>query len=784
MLSGSKSFRTRLVLAAAATVVLVQLLGAFVEIYAGYERLNAEMNEKGGLLVHQTAVSIAQPLWDFDDNVVAETLRSLLIIDEFVRASIFSLDGTATTELLPDHAHDKEQSRVYKRPIFITDGSNTEQLGTLEIVLSTHGLTAALRELILAKSLLVLVTLGLASAALFVVLGFISKPLEDLKRAIAAIENEDFDTPVPSLQRTDEIGALANALDGLRERESELAILRRDHNEKSRREGRRILHALHSTQDVVVLIDENDEVIFANASAKAFFPEFVIGLGLVKRKRDANSDIFSIHSALLSQTEIKVEISVEHQDGTRHFQARTGPIIDAMGTYLGGLFLASDFTEQFQHSKNASYLASHDPLTGLLNRRQMDEALSDWMGDSKNQIGMMLLDLDHFKAINDTYGHQDGDALLILVAEQFNKLCGESEQIIRLGGDEFAIISRSHNSEDQLAWIAEGVLDGFAKPAKIGGRGIQISLSAGIATTLTAGRDVKTLMQHADIALYEAKAAGRGRFEIYKDALLNTHERQRAIEDRFLSAIETDGIFLVYQAQTSIHDGGIVGFESLARWNDPDMGSISPIEFIPLAETTDLIEPLTRKLMMDACNTAVAWQANGFQHRIAVNISPRLFNGVVVDLVQDCLKITGCPAEHIELEITETVLLPNLEMVKNEIDTLRSLGLTVAIDDFGIGYSSLDYLRKYPVDKIKIDRAFVKEIATSDQSRAIVTAIAQLGHSLDMKVTGEGAETIEDRNALKGCGVDVIQGFVDGRPATKAEAEKIYLSGIYLKETG
>ena len=776
--SGSRSFRTKLVLAAAATVALVQIVGALVDIYAGFSRLSSEMDVKGRLVVEQTSAAIARPLWDFDDALVEIVLRGLFAITDITRVTILTIEGDIGTEFLADGASGSKATRFYRHPIVVEDSGTLENLGTLEVAFSTAGLRSALLGVIFHKTILLFTVLTVASTALFVVLGRLSKPLEELRNAVYAIEREQFELPVPSRDRQDEIGALANALDELRAREAELAVFRRINTEKSRREGSRIQQALQSTRDAVVLIDETDKIIFINAVASSYFAEFSIGDTLVERRGDERSRADQIRSALLERREIDIEVSIKLQGSTRHFNARTGPIVDSEGTDLGGLFLASDFTEQFEHSREASYLASHDPLTGLLNRRQMDLALAGWTEKADSTIAVMLVDLDHFKGINDTLGHQLGDSLLVAVAHLLVELSMSDDLVIRLGGDEFAILTYGQNSERHLEGIVSRVISTMQGPILLDDRLVQTSISAGIACSSKARGDIDALMRHADLALYEAKKAGRGRYEIYKDQLSATHERRRKMEEYLQAALETDRVFPVFQVQTCIHDGSVVGFEALARWADPDLGMISPVEFIPLAESAQLIAPLTRKILVDACTTANEWSETGFLHRIAVNISPKLFDGAVLGLLEDCLNLTGCCPKRIELEITESVLLSNSSEVKKEIEILRSMGFSIALDDFGIGYSSLNYLRKFPVDKIKIDRTFVRNVASSAQSRAIVTAIAQLGHSLGMKVTGEGAETLEDRMALKGCGVDVIQGFVDGRPAIKSDAQQIILNGL------
>lgn len=504
----SKSFRTRLVVAAAATVMFVQLISAVVDVYTGYSRLSTEMDAKGRLLVEQTATVIARPLWDFDDNLVAEILGSLHEIDGFTDVTVVSDAGETEFNLISDEKSSTDTLRIYNQPIVMKNGDTEQPLGMLEITISTSNLWAALWWVIFHKTTLVVVSLCFASAALYVVLGHLSKPLEALRNAVYAIEREEFDLPVPGRNRKDEIGALANALDGLREREAELLILRRASNEKSQRESRRIRQALQSTRDAVILVDETNTIIFTNVSAETYFPGFSVGSELVEQSDINQPRANELRAALLSRREVDNEITFERNGTVLHFQARTGPIVDSLGRDLGGLFLASDFTEQFERSKEALYLASHDPLTGLLNRREMDAILTEWVSDPDLTIGIMLIDLDYFKAVNDTFGHHLGDKLLVSVAQKFGHLAGPDDLVVRLGGDEFAIITQGTNSKSHLHKIASTAIDDFKTPVHLEDRIIQASISAGIATSKATGADVQMLMRHADLALYEAKKQG------------------------------------------------------------------------------------------------------------------------------------------------------------------------------------------------------------------------------------------------------------------------------------
>ncbi|MFT4706415.1 MAG: diguanylate cyclase (GGDEF)-like protein [Yoonia sp.] len=516
--SGTHSFRSRLVIATVITVFLLQVFGALVDIYVGYSRLSTELDVKGRLLAEQTSVAISRPVLDFDEAIVQEILEGLFDISNVARVAFVPAMGEGGVELFVDGISEQSTLRLYSEPIDIYFDTAAETLGVLDVTLSTAGLKAELWKLLIFKSILVLAILSLATAVLHIVLGRLSKPLEDLHDAIHAMEREEFDQPVPGGDRHDEIGALANALDGLRERETELATLRRASSEKAIREGMRIQHALNSTRDVVVLVDETNKIIFRNASAKTFFPEFSIGDTLVEHSGEKRSGAEQVRLALFTRSEMVSEISIVRHGATRHFQARTGPIVDNDGNDLGGLFLASDFTEQFEHSKEATYLASHDPLTGLLNRRQMDVALAKWSENTGQLVGMMMVDLDNFKEINDTLGHQIGDSLLMELARLLGEISNSDDQVIRLGGDEFAIVTRGAGSERHLDMIASTAINKLQNSILIEGHLVKMSISAGIALSIIpkTGWSSETLMQHADLALYKAKNGGRGRYEIFE----------------------------------------------------------------------------------------------------------------------------------------------------------------------------------------------------------------------------------------------------------------------------
>ncbi len=514
----TRSLKDQLVIAIGAIIFIVQVLSTFVFIYASSARSSAELDKMGWLITKQASLAMSLAVEDLDDVFIKGILENLLEIPNVARVAIVSASGDGEIELFADNLPDLNELRLYSEPISIQDVNATSTLGVLDLTISTASLKAAEWRLAIQGVILSLAIFSVTLPVMYFVLGRIFRPLEDLHTAVKVIETGDFDRQLPSKDRVDVIGSLANALDGLRAREAELVILRHAASEKSIRESMRIQLALHSTRDVVVLVDETNEVVFRNSSAKMYFPEFSIGDTLIELKGVAQSRSELVRSALSTRAITDSEIAVVRHGAARHFQARTVAIIDHDGKDLGGLFLASDFTEQFENSKEASYFASHDPLTGLLNRRRMDMTLADWSNNKTQLVGMLMIDLDYFKETNDAHGHLFGDSLLIEVAKTLNEISCPDDLVIRLGGDEFAIITRDSNCEGHLDSIASTLIEKMKKPKLIDGHWIKISISAGISTAATTGVNwsSETLMRNADLALYEAKNRGRGRFEIHK----------------------------------------------------------------------------------------------------------------------------------------------------------------------------------------------------------------------------------------------------------------------------
>lgn len=415
------------------------------------------------------------------------------------------------------------------------------------------------------------------------------------------------------------------------------------------------------------------------------------------------------------------------------------------------------------------HMAMHDPLSSLPNRMLFGERLEALLGEVKQggaAAALLSIDLDHFKDVNDTLGHHVGDALIRAVAERLCRILRDGDLVARLGGDEFAVLTTNVTDHAALDDMGARIIATLSAPYAISGHTLAIGASIGIVVIDHRARDAADILRFADLALYRAKNEGRNRACIY-DAAMNADVTQRKrLEHDLRAAIERNGLTLHYQPLVSPDGERMVGVEALCRWPHPQRGMVPPSEFIPVAEQSELIIALGEWVLRQACTDGAAWPGIV----VAANVSPLQFRRPdFVEVVERILDETGFDPTRLELELTESTLLGNVEGAENAMRRLKGLGVRLALDDFGTGYSSLLYLRKFPFDKLKIDRSFVHNIETAADAAAIVHAIVSLGRGLGMKVTAEGVENAEQQLFLRAAGVHSMQGFRFGRPTEPAE---------------
>ncbi|MGE5649768.1 MAG: putative bifunctional diguanylate cyclase/phosphodiesterase [Bacillota bacterium] len=416
------------------------------------------------------------------------------------------------------------------------------------------------------------------------------------------------------------------------------------------------------------------------------------------------------------------------------------------------------------------YLAHVDPVTGLPNRHAFNErllfALSrvDRAGGS---VGLLLLDLDNFKIVNDTLGHQCGDRLLELVAQRLVDCLRSADVICRIGGDEFAVILES-DAGTQGAVISAKILAALAEPFAVDVHDIYVTASIGISVYPQDGANLETLIRNADTAMYQAKNKGKNAFELFRPELDQRVQKRLSLEVNLRKALERGELELYYQPQFSLKDGSLVGLEALLRWNHPELGMVSPAEFIPVAEESGLIVPIGRWVLCTACRQVAAWREAGLGDvHVSVNLSARQTkDSLLVEDILEALRETGMSPGQLELEITETVLMENVHANVELLQRLQTEGIRLSIDDFGTGYSSMAYLKRFPIDQVKIDRTFVRDIPGDGDDEAITTAIIAMAHSLGLSVVAEGVETEQQLDFLRKAGCDIMQGYYFAEPGT------------------
>ncbi|MBW4331155.1 EAL domain-containing protein [Stakelama sp. CBK3Z-3] len=473
------------------------------------------------------------------------------------------------------------------------------------------------------------------------------------------------------------------------------------------------------------------------------------------------------------------------QAGERWWSISGRPVTDAMGRFLGFAGNGSDLSEQRRSEAEITRLALFDSLTGLANRQRMRLSLDQILSDqhSYRTTALLLLDLDRFKAVNDTLGHQSGDALLNQVAQRLSRSVGDDGLVGRLGGDEFQVILPNEGNRDRISTLARRIIDSLSQPYSVSGSAITIGCSIGAAIAPDDGSDSETLIRNADLALYAAKGDGRGVHRFYLPEMLAGAQSRKQLEDDLREALRADQFHVVYQPVVSTEAAQIVGFEALLRWDHPKRGMISPVEFIPIAEDCGLIESIGEWVLRTACRDAANWPGNV---RMAVNVSPIQFaNPALPALVTNVLASTGLAPARLELEITESVFVEDSDAAEHRFRTLKALGVRLALDDFGTGYSSLGYLKKAPFDKIKIDQSFVRGAAVpGNRNAAIIRAIVMLADTLGMETTAEGLEVQDEIDLIRDLGCSHIQGYVYGKPMRAEEAARRLKEGGPLQPSG
>ncbi len=504
-------------------------------------------------------------------------------------------------------------------------------------------------------------------------------------------------------------------------------------------------------------------------------------VGSTMRKLYGTSTEFDEIASLLGGvgTLNSVEIELRRADGTPIWVLENLVLV---GDSMSGVIHATvvDISDRKRAEEQIEFHAYHDVLTHLPNRKLFTDRLRHSLIRSKRtgrSLAVMFIDVDHFKTINDTLGHTAGDELLLEMSRRLRDCVRDDDTVARLGGDEFTIILAELRQPEDAIGVAQKILETVQVPLTIGNMPIVVTASIGIALYPVDGIDPEALLRNADSAMYRAKEAGRNTVQLCTDEMKKRAMDRLAVESRLRAALREDQLLIVYQPQISLVTGRTIGVEALVRWNDPERGVVGPASFIPIAEETRLIIPLGEWVLRTACRQMKAWHDRGSGPvRLAVNLSARQFQQQdLVEMIQSALEESQLPPDALELEITETTAMQNAEVTVDVLRALRRIGVGISIDDFGMGYSSLNYLKRFPITAVKIDRAFLGDITTDEGDAAIVSAVIGMARSLRLRVIAEGVETAEQYAFLRAKNCDEAQGYYFSRPTNPEEMSRVLL---------
>lgn len=578
---------------------------------------------------------------------------------------------------------------------------------------------------------------------------------------------------------------------GLLVRSIRYSIERKKAEERTQHSYRTLQIVLDSMPYGVVIVGKDRTIHYVN-SAVLELTENRLGEDMVGRRCDqvfCSPETCDCSFIDHSEGEVRSEQTVVTKSGARIPVLKTVVPIELKGEplLLEAFVDITDikYAEQKlkEHEKQLEYLADHDTLTGLPNRRLFHRCLSRHLAQARrnaHSLAIMLLDLDHFKTINDSLGHAAGDLLLKLVAERMRCTLRKSDMVARLGGDEFTVLLPHVQSPDDVLRIVAKLKKALEPPFEVEGEEFYLTSSIGVAIFPDDGQDMVTLVKNADMAMYRAKEQGRNSHRLYSPEMHGVAMERMVLKNSLHKALERNEFILHYQPQVELKTGRIKGMEALVRWRHKEFGLIPPAKFITLAEETGLIIPIGEWVLRSACRQNMNWKKNGFDPgTMAVNLSVRQFRQVDLPaVVERILGETGMMPGELELEITESSLIYDVKSAVSTLKRLHGLGVRISIDDFGTGYSCLNYLKELPIHTLKIDRSFVMELDTGSNDETIVRAIIALAHSLRIKVVAEGIETPRQQEFLFSLGCETGQGYLFSRPIPPEEVEKLFSRGV------
>jgi diguanylate cyclase (GGDEF)-like protein/PAS domain S-box-containing protein len=769
--------------------IAFSVFGAF-RIYEAKTNFTAEMNRSGQERAELIAESLANLIMAYDYTNIESVAERIVKLQDVQQINIKNRTGRimvsrySTTGVVAN-----DNTVFFTAPVKFSQ----EFIGSVELLITLDRLETSIkqtyRNIIIALSLFA-VFLGLliyATVSIFVI-----KPLLRLSRAADQLALGDFSADLPP-DTGDELGRLVRTFSTMRESRKSVEIELNNLNTSlesivmSRiselRESEAYIHAvLDNASEGIIVIAEAGAIISFNTAAEKIFgycSKDVIGQDFNILISSEVSDLSGKYHRYNEESEntffgvAREVIGLKKDYSAFPLELKTTQV--HIQDKLLFITTARDITDRKDAEQRISYMASHDALTSLPNRTLLQDRVQQTLVHNQRrnlQAAVLFIDLDKFKIINDSLGHDVGDELLKEAAARQVAEVRSEDTVARQGGDEFIILLSTISNPQDAAIIAQKLIDSLCKPFFIKGKELLISASIGIAIFPDDGSNIDSLLKNSDIAMYHAKESGRSNFQFFSAKMNQQAAEKQALSVDLRHATERNELFLVYQPVIDMLSGAICGMEVLLRWQHPLHGLISPVKFIPLAEETGLILPIGEWVIRTACKQMAEWkQAGQSVPRLAINLSPQQFRQkFLANTIAEILKETNTDTSQIGIEITESMLVHNIDEVVETLLNLSNMGLEISIDDFGTGYSSLSYLKRFPINKLKIDKSFIDDIATHPDDAAIVKAIIAMAHGLSMKVVTEGVETAEQLEFLREQGCEQYQGYIFSKPLLPAVA--------------
>ncbi|WP_375170788.1 EAL domain-containing protein [Marinobacter sp.] len=761
------------------------LFASGIQIYSDYRKDLSQIDNRMKVVESGYSSSLARSLWALDQKLLQTQMEGILSLPDIVH---LRLRIEPDSELVMGDIPRGAQTRSHSFSL-VHQGDQMFKLGELTVTADLKRVFEEMERkvgIILATQFLK--TFFVSILIIWIFQHFVTRHLStmaDYARdfSLANLSRPlTLDRPDTPTNRSDELGRVSDAINQMRQRlNDDLARQERD-----AAEIRKFSKAIEQSPSSVLICDRQWRVEFANhkfTQLTGHSADAILGKhpGALSENDVENRESRHLWQSIRLQVQRvgvwQGEVNSVRKNGERFWeQLIVTPIKDGTGEATGYLILGEDISIRKRYEQQLLRQANYDILTGLPNRMLALDRLKLALAQARREnslVGVMFLDLDNFKHINDTLGHDAGDNLLVEAARRISSCLRGTSTVARLGGDEFLVILPGLTDAEASVQVAERILQTFSPPYLLNGQEVFVTTSIGIAVFPTDSDNSGTLLQHADAAMYQAKHKGKSAYALFAPEMTDVSHERLQMESRMRRALELKEFQLDFQPIVYTDSGNLCSVEALLRWNNPTMGMVMPDRFIPLAEETGLIIPIGEWVLEEACKAAMTWKRiAGRDIGISVNVSPRQFRDPnFTDAVMRALANSGLAAEQLELEITERLLLDNSIETAEILRQLDQAGIRLSVDDFGTGYSALSYLKSYPFDTLKIDKSFVQDVMKEPEDASLVRAIINMAHSLGLRVIAEGVEDEPQTHFLKEEGCDFCQGYFYSRPLPGLEFE-------------